>query len=344
MRRSVFRVAVLALFLLVLAFAVPTSTPVSVGEGIPVGLFRLTAYGLCVAVGALLAALLTAWLGRRRRQLRALLGGMLWSALGALLGARILYCATMIESIAVDFGYGFILRFWEGGYTLYGGVLGGLAGAALYARIFKQPLKPLLDILAPGAALFVAAARLGETFTAQGLGFFIDDAALQWFPLAVRDAYGYWAAPVYVYEAAAALIIGVICAAALPRKRAGTSATLFLALLSLTQILLDSWRQDEYIRFGFVHWNQLAAVATLAVLLTLSVWRRVKNAGWDAWQVMRGIAFAILTGVLIWVEFALDKSNIDNLILYIIMAAALAAMGYAVLSGGQRRQREQGDV
>ena len=37
----------------------------------------------------------------------------------------------------------------------------------------------------------------------RGLGFFIDDASLQWFPVAVRDTYGYWAAPVFFYEALA---------------------------------------------------------------------------------------------------------------------------------------------
>ena len=336
MRSTGFRVVILALILLSLLLLVPSSTPVAMGDSIVVGPFRLTAYGLCVAAGALLGMFSILWLGRRKKlHLHRMLHGIGWSAVGALLGARILYCAAMIESITVDFGYSFIIRFWEGGYTLFGGVLGGLAGAALYARISKQPLKPLLDCIAPGAALFLASARLGEAFTTQGLGFFIDDASLQWFPVAVRDTYGYWAAPVFFYEALAALVIGVVCVFALLRGGPGKSAVLFLALLSLSQILLDSWRQDEYIRFGFVHLNQIAGVVVLAGVFALSLANRVKENGWNVWQTARFTAFVILVGVLIWVEFALDKSNIENSILYIVMTAALIAMGVAVLYEGQ---------
>jgi phosphatidylglycerol:prolipoprotein diacylglycerol transferase len=338
MRSVIFRIVVLVLLLLILALLVPSSTPVAVGESSPVGPFSLTAYGVCVAAGALVGALFVVWLGLRRKLcLGELLDGLLCGALGAVLGARILYCAAMIEPISVDFGLAFIPRLWEGGYTLFGGVLGGLAGAVLYVRFTKKPLKEILDVLAPGAALFLAIVRLGEGFTTQGLGFYVDNAAFQWFPAAVRDAYGYWAAPVFVYEAFAALLIAVLCAAALLRGRPGTSTVLFLALLSLSQILLDSWRHDEYIRFGFVHFNQLAGVAVLAVLLAVSVARRVKKSGWNAWTAARPVLFLALLGVLIWVEFALDKSNIDNIILYIIMAAALIAMGMTVLYGGGRR-------
>ncbi|MBN1776812.1 MAG: prolipoprotein diacylglyceryl transferase [Clostridiales bacterium] len=343
MRSAIVRAVVLAILLLILALIVPSSTPVSIGESLPVGPFRLTAYGACVAAGALLAALFVVWLGKRRNlRLNVALDGLLCGAAGALLGARLLYCAVMIESIAIDFGLAFIPRLWEGGYTLFGGVAGGLAGLALYARIGKKPLKPLLDVMAPGAALFLAIIRLGECFTTQGLGFFVDDAALQWFPLAVRDVYGYWAAPVFFYEALAALLTAALCVVMLFRGKPGMSAVWFLALLSLSQIMLDSWRHDEYLRFGFVHVNQLAAVAVLGMLLAASVWRRVRQSGWNAWQVVRPVLFAALIGVLIWIEFALDKSNIDNAVLYAVMTVALIGMGFAVLRGGRPLRDRKG--
>jgi prolipoprotein diacylglyceryltransferase len=337
MRTGVFRVVLLALLLLALMLLVPSATPVDIGGGIAIGPFRLTGYGVFVAVGALAASVFTLWLGLRRKfDLRTALGGILCAVLGTLIGARIVYSAAMIESIAVDFGLAFIPQLWKGGYTLYGGVLGGMTGAALYARVGKQKFAPLLDLLAPGAALFLAVARLAEIFTAQGLGYYVFNEAFQWFPFAVPDSYGYWYAPVFFYEALAALLIAFFCARALPGAKPGRPTLLFLALLSLSQILLDSWRHDEYIRFGFVHFNQLAAVATLGILLIVSVCRRVRQAGWNAWQIVRSTLFVLLVGVLIWVEFALDKSNIDNIILYLVMAAALTAMGFTVLYDGRR--------
>ena len=311
-----------------------------------VGPFLISAYSLCVSVGALLAALAVLWLGMRRRLgLQTSLNITVFTLLGAVLGARILYCAAMFDTISVDFGLDFIPRFWEGGYTLFGGVLGGLAAVCLYARVLKKPAAALLDVTAPGAALFLVIVRLAEYFTTQGLGQYIETEAWQRFPFAVPDPYGYWAMPVFLYEAFAALVIALVCAASVRRaRRPGQSAVLFLALLSLTQILLDSWRMDEFIRFGFVHLNQVAGAALLAALLIRSVALTVKQHGRSAWQAVRCALFALCLGTLIWVEFALDKSSIDNVILYGIMTLALIAMGVSVLYGGRNAIRNRNTV
>ena len=350
MGKTVFRVLAVLLLLLLAAVLVPSSTPISIGTYHTLGPFRISNYGLMITAGVFLAALVSFLLGKRRKlQSSIVAGGFLSGMAGALLGARLVYSVVTIESILVDYGLAFIPRLWEGGYTLFGGLAGGIAGIALYARIKKQKLPALLDLLAPGAALFLAAARIAEFFNGQGLGFYILDEALQWFPFAVEDAYGYWMASVFVYEALAALAIAVICAALLVRGKPGRTAVWFLTLLSLSQILFDSWRHDGYLRFGFVHFNQLAGVATLAVLLAMSVARQVKETGWTLWQIARGIALPALIGVLIWVEYALDKLNVNNVVLYLIMAAALAAMGFAVLyeggdrnSGGAHKKRTSG--
>ena len=117
------------------------------------GPFLITAYSLCVSIGSLLAGLAVLWLGvRRRLALKTLLNMIICAVVGALLGARILYCAAMFDTISVDFGLDFIPRFWEGGYTLFGGVLGGLAAVCLYARVSKISAAALLDVAASGAA------------------------------------------------------------------------------------------------------------------------------------------------------------------------------------------------
>ncbi len=300
------------------------------------GPFLITAYGLCVALGTVLAALVTVFLGSRRHiRPHVSLDVAIWATVGAVLGARTLYCLTMYEAISMDFGLAFIPRLWEGGYTLFGGVLGSLLGVTLYAHTTKKPLAQLLDILAPGAALFMMIVRLAEAFTTQGLGLYMEDEALQRFPFAVQDAYGYWAMPVFLYEAFAALLIALICILLLSRAQPGTTAVTFVTLLCLTQILLDSWRQDEYIRFGFVHLNQVAAVIVLLFILLRSVVRRVRAGSPPTWQIVRCVLFALIAGMLIWVEFALDKSSIDNRTLYIIMTGALLVMGVALLNGGK---------
>ena len=234
-------------------------------------------------------------------------------------------------------GAAFMAQPWQGGYNMYGALLGGLAGVLIYARATKKPACALLDLAAPGAALAICAGRLGEAFTSQGLGAYVDSEALQRFPFAVENLWGDWQLPVFVYEAAAALVTMIVCLCLVRggRRPAGRVAEVFLALISLCQIMLESLRADEFIRFGFVKFNMLAAAVVLGAVIGLSVWRQVKRGGWKPWQILRLILFAATILVVILIEFALDKSPIDNRLLYAVMALMLTLMGVSVLREGK---------
>ena len=119
------------------------------------------------------------------------------------------------------------------------------------------------------------------------------------------------------------------------KRRSGRVAEVFLALISLCQILLESLRADEFIRFGFVKFNMLAAAVALGGVIGLSVWRQVKRGGWKPWQILRLALFAATILVVILIEFALDKSPIDNRLLYAVMALMLTLMGVSVLRQGK---------
>lgn len=297
------------------------------------GSFTLTAYGLCVMLGAALAVALTVMLTRRQLGVNSALSLCLAVIPGAVIGARAVYCLTMLDFILVDLGgAGFIPQLWQGGYALYGAVLGGAAGAWLYAKGTRRSPALVLDFIAPGAALTLMAARLAEYFTSQGLGAYIEDEAMMRFPFGVESLYGEWQVPVFVYEALAALIILVVLLIMRRRAGQGRLAETFVILLGLTQIILESWRADEFIRFGFVRFNQLAAAVTLGAVLFLRVFRRVRAEGWRPWQIVRVVLFLAGIVVIILLEFALDKSSIANSILYAVMAATLLVMGVSLLA------------
>ena len=302
------------------------------------GPFTLTAYALCLLAGAAAAVALTAYLGRRNPGVNACLSMGMAAIAGAVIGGRLVYCLTQWEFILVDLGgAAFMAQPWQGGYNMYGALLGGLAGVLIYARATKKPACALLDLAAPGAALAICAGRLGEAFTSQGLGAYVDSEALQRFPFAVENLWGDWQLPVFVYEAAAALVTMIVCLCLVRggRRPAGRVAEVFLALISLCQIMLESLRADEFIRFGFVKFNMLAAAVALGAVIGLSVWRQVKRRGWKPWQILRLILFAATILVVILIEFALDKSPIDNRLLYAVMALMLTLMGVSVLREGK---------
>ena len=302
------------------------------------GPFTLTTYALCLLAGAAAAVALTAYLGRRNPGVNACLSMGMAAIVGAVIGGRLVYCLTQWEFILVDLGgAAFMAQPWQGGYNMYGALLGGLAGVLIYARATKKPADALLDLAAPGAVLAICAGRLGEAFTSQGLGAYVDSEALQRFPFAVENLWGDWQLPVFVYEAAAALVTMIVCLCLVRggRRPAGRVAEVFLALISLCQIMLESLRADEFIRFGFVKFNMLAAAVALGAVIGLSVWRQVKRRGWKPWQILRLILFAATILVVILIEFALDKSPIDNRLLYAVMALMLTLMGVSVLREGK---------
>lgn len=307
------------------------------------GPFTVTAFGLCVVLGALLGVCAAALLGKKNPGVNASLSLSLAVMLGALLGGRVVYCLTMLDFILVDLGgAGFIPQLWQGGYTLYGAVLGGGAGAWLYARATKQNCARLLDLAAVGGALALACERFGERFTGQGLGEYLWDEAWCRFPFGVQSVYEDWQIPVFFYEGLAAVIIFVVLCCMINHSRPGRSAETFVILLGVTQVILESLREDEFIRFGFVRFSQLAAAITMAAVLFLRIYRMVKQGGWKPWQIIRLVLFLVGIVMVILIEFALDKSDIDNVVLYFVMAGTLVVMAVSMLVDGKAAQQIRG--
>lgn len=298
------------------------------------GPFTVTAYGLCVLAGALAAVAVTLLRSRKSIGISRGLSLCLAAIISAWLGGRIVYVLVKLEEILVDtefYGVPFILHPWEGGYTLYGTVLGCMAGVALYAKCTHQKAGKLFDTLVPGAALALCCIRLGESFTSQGLGHYVEEEALQVFPFAVLSMDENWQQPVFLWEAAAALVIGIVLLVQRKPRREGALGEQFLTLLGATQIFLESHREDECIRFGFVRFSQVAAIVVIAAVFFKRIRARVKARGWRAGETVRVLIFLLAVVLCILTEFALDKSSIDNHLLYAIMFLALTALSAAVL-------------
>jgi phosphatidylglycerol:prolipoprotein diacylglycerol transferase len=81
-----------------------------------------------------------------------------WTAVGALIGARLLYVVTNLNDFRSYFS---AFDFRGGGLVAYGGFLGGLAASALYLRKARTPLLEWADVAVPSVAAGVALTRVG---------------------------------------------------------------------------------------------------------------------------------------------------------------------------------------
>ena len=230
---------------------------------------NVTPYRLMILLGALAGTALSL----RKKQIRPLLPAVI---LGALVFGHlfwILFCPYDLEA-AEGKGY-MILHIWEGGYTIYGALLGGALGALIAGKLSGVRWLDALDALTPGACAAIFFARVGEYFTGEGIGRLTDVGWTHFFPLSVctyhdemDPSFDEWRYVIWFWEALAALILLFILLKLEKKSRPGHQAAVFLTVLGTTQILLEQMRRDNYLRLiVFVRLNQLAALATLIVVL-----------------------------------------------------------------------------
>ena len=236
-----------------------------------IGPLNVTPYSLMILLGALAGTALSL----RKKQIRPLLPAVI---LGALIFGHVvwvLFCPFDLEA-AEGKGY-MILHIWEGGYTIYGALLGGALGALIAGKIAGVRWLDALDALAPGACAAIFFARIGEYFTGEGIGRLAEVEWTHFFPLSVCTyhddfdaAFDEWRYVIWFWEALAALILLLILLKREKKSLPGHQTAVFLTVLGITQILLEQMRRDNYLRLiVFVRFNQLTALATLIIVLAV---------------------------------------------------------------------------
>ena len=269
-------------------------------------------YGLCMAGGALLALLVTMIAARavhakREQALSAVLVGIP----SALLGGHLVYCMAMFPVLQADYGgFSLIWQFNRGGYTLFGAVFGVLLGLFLFRKKIGLGFAQLLDLCAPGAMAAICAGRAGEVFIGQGLGSFVESEFWQRFPFAVctymEEDWSEWYICVFFFEALTALVLCFCALRMLKKNKAeGHTGVTVLVLLCITQVFLEQLRMDDCIRFGFVRFTQLAALAVLLWIVGDGMIRMRRQQGKVPLLPFAEIVLTVL--VVIFIEFGLEK-------------------------------------
>ena len=124
-------------------------------------LLEVTWSGLFAVAGVALAVWLAArWLRREGMSAGQVYGTLLWAAIGGLAGAKLFHI--------VDFWSFYwalpwkALYLWTGGLALWGGILGGAAGALLHLRLHGMPVWRAADLGALAALAGQAVGRIGD--------------------------------------------------------------------------------------------------------------------------------------------------------------------------------------
>ena len=290
-------------------------------------------YGITVAAGAACAAALFLLIrfakGERdgkavRRNLAFLAGAV---CLGFIL-SRLIYCLTSIIFYCNEAGAGAILRWWEGGMSMTGVLLGVLASAAMTIRKDGRSCEALV----PSLALAIAAARFAERFEDVQIGRGMDVEFEN-----ILSIPGEWGSVlnVWLIELAAAVLVcaGLLAWRAADKRcpRGFAFLAAFLVFYGIVQILMESLRKDQHMIWGFVKSQQLFSFLLAFLLLMSFAWVRKRKAA-------TGLTAAALAGAVFGLEKALDRLSIPDGWIYLAYTAVIAAtLAYAVYVMRRRR-------
>ena len=284
--------------------------------------------------------------------------------------ARLLYCLSMLDQIIGYDDYGMVFRFSEGGFMLWGAIVGGIIAAILTARITRQSAWTILDSSVVSACLLIAAGRLicgllmKDVGTGMGLSDWfntewVDDPEMNRFslfaledyrfferlPFAVKNFYDEWCWAVFVPECLWALITAV-CVYRYKAEHGGKTL-LFITMYSCGQILLESMLHGEVVYLpwlGFVKCNQVLCAVALLVVAIICLHRMP----WEAqvrWSGRTAVQFFPAVMIIVAMEFAVIEKKISLIqswpadVCHLIMAGACIWLGITVFMLIQARKK-----
>ena len=299
--------------------------------GRPVSLYALLAALLCLCAALVLPLFF------RRRGLpcrKAFLYAPAAAVLGLLLG-RGVYCAVRTDLFLDPFGRSLGLApFFDlnlGSLSVIGILAGVLLAALLFALSGKCSASAVLDAaVLPGLLLF-SALRFIEPLSGQGFGPITESSLLGRIPFGIQNGWGEWSLSVCFLEGVLLLVIA-LCLWKCRTNKTGTLVLFALVLVSASQIVPESLRRDGALRiFIFARVTQIG-YAVMLFGAAVAAWIRGSRRGLAGKTILTEAA-EVLLGVLLLIggEFALDKTEWSNVLIYAVMLLVLAAMAVLVI-------------
>jgi len=209
------------------------------------GPIPIRAYGVMIALSFTFGI----WYGIRRAAVKKI-DAVLFTDLcitiliSSVIGARLAYVIPFWDEYARNPLQ--VFQVWEGGLTLYGGIIGAIIGSVVFTRIRKVSFWAVSDVCAPLVALGIGITRIGcflngccygvPTASAAGIVFPRGCAAGSEYPgIAIH--------PTQLYDSAFGFILfGVLLLVEKKLRGSGSLFLLFLALYGLNRYFQDMFR------------------------------------------------------------------------------------------------------
>lgn len=219
---------------------------------------EITYYGLIIAIGMALGVFVAC----KNAKFRGLVADDFILAACyvlplAIIGARLYYVIFSGET----YSFGEIFRIWDGGMAIYGGVIGGAIGVALFCLIHKKNFLDVADVVAPSLILGQAIGRIGCYFAGCCYGIEVTNESLMWFPLSTQIN-GVWHLSTFFYESLWNILAFVILLILLRKNKykfRGSSIAMYFILYGIGRAWIEALRGDS-LYIGAIKVSQLLSI------------------------------------------------------------------------------------
>ncbi|WP_027691461.1 prolipoprotein diacylglyceryl transferase [Rathayibacter toxicus] len=250
--------------------------------------FSIHTYALCILAGIVVATVLTNQrLTRRGGEPWVVLDIIIWAVPLGIVGARAYHVFTHPgDYFSAGADPWEVVRIWNGGNAIFGGLIGGAVGAWIGCRLTGVRFWTFADALAPGMLAAQALGRLGNWFNHELFGL---PTTLPWgleiepsnpaFPVGLPV--GTLFHPTFLYEILWNLV-GIVVVLLLERRlrlQWGTVFATYLIWYGIGRTWFESIRIDPSQYFWGIRTNVWAALLSIVLGLVLIVIQRREHTG-----------------------------------------------------------------
>lgn len=239
-------------------------------------------YGVIIGVGALLGLWLAVREGTRRGLHKdTFVDLVLFAIPAAIIGARLYYVIFQW-----DYYYhnpGDIIKIWNGGLAIHGGLIAAFITGAIYARVKKLSFWKLADIAAPSIILGQAIGRWGNFMNQEAHGDAVTREFLEGLHLPdfiVNQMYinGEYYHPTFLYESIWNFV-GFIILILLRRAnfRRGELFLTYIIWYSVGRFFIEGMRTDSLMLTDSLRIAQVISIVLIIIAVGIMIFRRIKG-------------------------------------------------------------------